>query len=255
MPIARAKHPPTDWAGFIFFLSMTLMNLAVGISVFRRTAAIAIFLIPTFLHDAIITVAFLLRKPLRQQIQGWKPRAAAYIATFLIPGFAFLTSHWGLPWMKPSAAPLFLAGVVMWIVGAYLVAWSLFHLRSAFSIVPQARTLITSGPYRLARHPVYTGYVLQYGGLTLAYLTPALWAVFLVWWAVLMLRISYEETVLSAAFPEYEAYKRRVGRFMPRILSRPEPEPQKPGDCAGAKGSAAGTSPTNLKFSMNLSGD
>jgi protein-S-isoprenylcysteine O-methyltransferase Ste14 len=219
----------SDWVGFAFFLCLTIANLAMGASLFRRTAAVAVFLVPTFLHDAIISGSFLLRKPLQRQAKGWIPRATAYSATFLFPAFAFVCSHWQHGWMKASAPSLYFAGVLLWIMGSYMVAWSLFRLRRAFSIVPQARTLISSGPYRLARHPVYAGYILQYGGLTLAYLTPALWAFFLVWWGVLMLRISYEESVLSATFAEYEAYKQRVGRFMPRLIPDAPPNVENAG--------------------------
>lgn len=255
MPSSQSKHHGSDWIGFIFFLTVTLMNLGIAVALFKRNLAIVVLFLPTFLHDALITVAFLLRKPLRRQIDGWKPRAVAYVATFLIPGFAFVSSHWRPTWMRASAPPLFMAGVVVWIVGAYLAAWSLLYLRRSFSIVPQARALITSGPYRLARHPVYAGYVLQYGGVTLAYLTPALWAVFLMWWAVLMVRISYEESVLTAAFPDYHTYKCHVGRLMPRIFIRHQPDAQKTGATGAsatassrAKGTAAGPPSTTLNL-------
>jgi protein-S-isoprenylcysteine O-methyltransferase Ste14 len=255
MASARSKYSLSDLTGFVCFLGLTIFNLSMGASVFLRTPAVAIFLVPTFLHDFVITVAFLVRRPLRKQVEGWIPRIVAYAATFIIPGFAFIAGRWEHGWMKASPQSLYLAGVLLWIIGAYTAGWSLFRLRRSFSIVPQARALVISGPYRFARHPVYTGYVLQYGGLTLAYLTPALWAVFLVWWGILMLRISYEETVLSAAFPEYEAYKRRVGRFMPRILNRFGPQAEKTDSDSKAKGAAAKTSPSNLNLLTNLSGD
>jgi protein-S-isoprenylcysteine O-methyltransferase Ste14 len=207
----------SDWAGFAFFAGWTVINFILAAGVFRRTPAVAILLVPTFVHDAVIALAFLFRKPLRKQAEGWAPRAAAYGATLLVPVFCFVAGRWFPAWMAPSSPSLFTAGIAFWLVGAYLGVWSVIRLRQAFSIVPQARTLVTTGPYRLARHPVYASYLLQYAGVVLSHLTPALVLVYVAWLGVVTVRMSYEESVLSAVFPEYEDYQRRVGRFMPRL--------------------------------------
>lgn len=217
----HAGHGRSDWAGFVCFSLWTGINAALAIGLFRRAPAVAVFLIPTFAHEALIAIAFLLRKPMIQQAEGLTPRLASYGATFIMPVFCFISSRWQLGWMKSSASPLFVVGVLMWIVGSYLGLFSLFRLRASFSIVPQARALVTSGPYRVARHPIYASYLLQYGGVTLAYLALPTFITFLVWLAVMMARVSYEESVLTRAFPEYEDYRRHVGMFAPRLSWRP----------------------------------
>jgi protein-S-isoprenylcysteine O-methyltransferase Ste14 len=211
-----AKDRRSDWTGFACFSLWTLINAALAVGVLRRAPVVAVFLVPTFTHEALIAVSFLVRKPLLNQVKGWMPQAAAYGATFLVPAFCFACSQWHPGWMKPSSPPLFVAGITLWIVGAYLGIWSLFRLRAAFSIVPQARTLVTGGPYRVARHPVYASYLLQYGGVALSHLTAASLVVFFAWFGAAMARICYEETVLAAAFPAYEDYRQQVGRFTPR---------------------------------------
>lgn len=215
-----AKDRRCNWIGFTCFSLWTLINAALVIGVFRRTPAVALFLVPTFTHEALIAVSFLVRKPLLRQAEGWVPQAAAYGATFLIPAFCFACSRWWPAWMKPSFPPVFIAGIIFWTAGAYLGLWSLFRLRPAFSIAPQARTLVTGGPYRLARHPVYASYLLQYGGVVLSHLTPVSLVAFLLWLGVVIARISYEERVLAAAFPAYVDYRQRVGRFAPRLARR-----------------------------------
>jgi len=207
------------------FFIWTLVNAATAIGVFRRNPAVAFFLLPTFAHEAVVAVCFLLRKPLLRRAEGWVPRVFAYVATLITPVFYLACGHWFPRWIRSSSLPLLGLGMTLWVVGAYLGIWCVLHLRSAFSIEPQARTLVTNGPYRLARHPVYASYLLQYAGVMLAHLTPATVTVFFVWLAVVTARISYEESVLTAAFPQYAEYRRRVGRFGPRRTRKVLPEP------------------------------
>lgn len=210
----------SDWAGCALFAGWTAVNIILAAGVLRRAPAVALFLVPTFIHDILIAVAFLTRAPLRKQAEGWLPSASAYGATLLMPVFCFVCSRWQPEWMNGAFPSLFVPGVVLWMMGACLGVWSVFYLRKSFSIVPQARTLVTAGPYRLARHPVYACYLLQYAGFVIAHLTPALSAAFVTWLGVVMLRISYEESVLSSAFLEYAEYRQRVGRFMPRFTAQ-----------------------------------
>jgi protein-S-isoprenylcysteine O-methyltransferase Ste14 len=216
-PTRQNQQRYSNWAGFSFFLCWTGLNVALAAGVFRRTPVVAVLLVPTFAHELITAVAFLLRRPLLRQAQGWTPKASAYLASFLMPAFSFVAGHWQPEWMTISPPPLFMAGLALWVLGAYFGLWSLFCLRKAFSIVPQARTLVTGGPYRLARHPVYAGYLLQYAGVLLSHLTGPCVAVFLAWCLAVMVRIRYEEAVLETAFPQYAVYRRRVGVFMPHF--------------------------------------
>ena len=236
--VPRPGDRKTDWVGFTWFSGWTLINAVLGIGVFRRAPVVALFLAPTFAHEALIAVAFLIRRPLVRQSEGWAPRAIAYTATFLIPAFCFFSSLWQPGWMKPSHSLPFMAGVVLWNVGTYLGLWSLVRLRRSFSIVPQARALVTGGPYRIVRHPIYTSYLLEYAGVALSHLNPATTAVFLAWLAAAIVRVSYEERTLVAAFPEYVDYKRRVGMFAPRMFRRPSSSAAAQADAANPRAKA-----------------
>ena len=98
---------------------------------------------------------------------------------------------------------------------AYSV-WGLAYLRRSFSIIPEARRLVTGGPYSLSRHPVYLGEILTAVGVNLA---TAGWpgALAVVYFIVCeLLRIRWEEGVLARAFPDdYPAYAKRVSRYFP----------------------------------------
>jgi protein-S-isoprenylcysteine O-methyltransferase Ste14 len=236
------RHPRSDWIGFLSFSTWTVVNAVLAVGVFRRNPAVGMFLLPTFAHEAVVAACFLVRKPLLRQAEGWLPRTSAYVATLITPAFYLACSRWAPDWIKSSSLPLVGVGMTLWVAGAYLGIWCVFRLRSAFSIEPQARTLVTSGPYRLARHPVYASYLLQYGGIALSHLTPAAVAVFFLWLAVVSLRITYEESTLTAAFPQYAEYRSRVGRFAPRFTRRAgthPPQPSGPRAEASRAGSAA----------------
>src|SRR5450756_1276384 len=98
---------------------------------------------------------------------------------------------------------------------AYSV-WGLAYLRRSFSIVPEARRLVTGGPYSLSRHPVYLGEIITAIGVNLA---TAGWpsALAVLYFVICeLLRMRWEEGVLARAFPDdYPAYSRRVDRYLP----------------------------------------
>jgi protein-S-isoprenylcysteine O-methyltransferase Ste14 len=118
-----------------------------------------------------------------------------------------------------------LAGAALLIGGTMWTAYAVWHLRFAFSIEPAARRLITSGPYRVARHPIYTGYVAQYGGMLLTFPTVPFALALLAWALMVADRMRLEESVLSKAFPEYADYRQRVGALF-TLPSRRTPRPE-----------------------------
>ena len=80
--------------------------------------------------------------------------------------------------------------------------------------MPEARSLVTTGPYALSRHPLYLAETIAMLGVVLpladARLLLVLPFVFGQW-----LRVGWEEGVLAAEFPEYAAYASRVPRYFP----------------------------------------
>ena len=65
--------------------------------------------------------------------------------------------------------------------------------------------LVESGPYRVVRHPIYSGGILSLVGLSLA-LSPAALALTGVLALVWALKAQVEESFLCTAIPEYAAY-------------------------------------------------
>ncbi|HSP10679.1 MAG TPA: isoprenylcysteine carboxylmethyltransferase family protein [Candidatus Dormibacteraeota bacterium] len=114
---------------------------------------------------------------------------------------------------------LVLVGDILATAGLAYSVWGLAYLRRSFSIIPEARRLVTGGPYSLSRHPVYLGEIATAIGVNLATAgwLSALAVVYFVGCEVLRMR--WEERVLERAFPDdYPGYLRRVPRYFPHPL-------------------------------------
>jgi protein-S-isoprenylcysteine O-methyltransferase Ste14 len=78
----------------------------------------------------------------------------------------------------------------------------------------QDQRLVTSGVYRLARHPLYASLIWMFYGASIVY---ASWAGFLanslIFLPFMTYRARQEEDLLAREFPDYDEYRRRVGMF------------------------------------------
>jgi len=121
----------------------------------------------------------------------------------------------------PHEAPLAAGLAVMW-AGLALRAWSIHHLRGFFRavvVIQPDHRLVTTGPYRVLRHPSYTGaLVAALGfGVALGHWTSLLVLV-LGWTAGIAYRIRVEEAALSDALgADYDAYRARTRRLIPLL--------------------------------------
>jgi protein-S-isoprenylcysteine O-methyltransferase Ste14 len=204
----------SDLAGCAFYIALT-------VDILVHAPQIGILLLPSVLHELMAATSFLVRRPLVRRSKGWKPRMAAYLGTFLVICFTRFSGAFHPDWIAHTNNLLLNAsGFVIWLLGTLFGVYSLWYFRHAFSIVPQARVLVTSGPFRIARHPIYLSYVLQLLGVWLTRPTPVFAVVLLLWFALMLLRMRYEEALLSEVFPEYEAYRLRVRALYPRFARK-----------------------------------
>jgi len=202
-----AHHHWSAWVGFAFYV-------VFASTIVLRSPKVGILFLPTFLYELMIAVTFLTRQPVRQKLGGWRARLAAYSGTFLLPVFVAVAGHWRPGWLRLSSAPpLHVMGVVLWVFGTAFAFVTLYYMRYSFSLMPQARQLVTNGPFRVARHPIYASYLLQYVGIWLTHPTAPLALAVLLWFGIALVRVHYEEQVLAAAFLEYSEYRQVVGGF------------------------------------------
>jgi protein-S-isoprenylcysteine O-methyltransferase Ste14 len=202
----------SDLIGFVFFAALAVWTVV-------QVPTLSVWLLPTFAHELFSAVAFMIRDRARATAPSLTARITAYGGTLVIVAFVHISRLWKPEWLaRTTSAEAATAGTILWLVGSVVVVFSIWWLRHAFSIEPEARRMITSGPYRFARHPIYSGYALQYIGLSMNYPTAALAVVMVAWVCFTLARIRFEERVLSQAFPEYTNYRRAVGALGPRLL-------------------------------------
>jgi protein-S-isoprenylcysteine O-methyltransferase Ste14 len=98
------------------------------------------------------------------------------------------------------------ANILYSIPGLLLAVWSLIVLGFSFSIAPEDRGVIKSGPYHFVRHPMYLGEILSLIGLCMTAKSIWNWLVLLMFMRLLLVRISAEEHVITG----YVHYKDSV---------------------------------------------
>ena len=91
-------------------------------------------------------------------------------------------------------------------------------LGRCFGLLPASRGLVTTGPYRVVRHPIYLGYLVGHVGFLLANASWRNFAVLAVLYAAQVIRIMREELVLGTS-QGYRAYCDRVRwRLLPGLF-------------------------------------
>jgi protein-S-isoprenylcysteine O-methyltransferase Ste14 len=88
-------------------------------------------------------------------------------------------------------------GLVLVTLAAFLSIASLLSLGKRFGVFPALRGLMTRGPYRLVRHPMYLAYIIADIGYNLQEWNFGTALLVLAGWASLLYRIHAEERVLS----------------------------------------------------------
>ena len=157
----------------------------------------------------LLTGSYLRKPPALAERRDWRALLATLVAIDAL----------GLSARQPVTQPEVLGlAAGLSLAGTLLAAWSAVTLGRSFSLLPQARTLVTGGPYRFVRHPMYLGGLL----ITLAEVwlrfSPLVVALNAVFVAAQLVRLGYEEQVLESTFPEYATYRRRTSALIPGVV-------------------------------------
>jgi protein-S-isoprenylcysteine O-methyltransferase Ste14 len=137
----------------------------------------------------------------------------------------FVKPEW-VEWARlPFSEPVRLIGLALGYASVVFVWWTELALGKNFNTTLHIRaghTLVTNGPYRLIRHPMYTGLFLFTVGILLSSANglvglPGLLSLIL----IIVNRIEREEATMIGLFAdEYRAYMKRTGRFLPPLARK-----------------------------------
>jgi protein-S-isoprenylcysteine O-methyltransferase Ste14 len=199
----------------LVFLAMLYLNVGGISAMLRAEPRPAFWLLDivgqalTILFVGLVVFLTVTRMPPRSIAHGLAPRIAAILGTFALLALGFLSEG-----DVPLAARL--AATALILIGTIGSIYCITVLGRSFSIVASARKLVTEGPYRYVRHPLYLAEGITTIGIIIMHWSIGAVAIGAVQFALQFWRMSFEEQVLREAFPEYEDYARRVGMIWPR---------------------------------------
>lgn len=202
-----AAFPVACWFGLVAFASLREVALATDLATapIERAVQFANGVFALILIGLFITRPAPIARP-----PGWQGIVAGVIGGLAPMTIIFL----------PRAAVGH--GVTLASNGVILAAtlaslWTVLWLGRSFSILPQARKLVTGGPYRFVRHPLYLAEFVALFGLAWQFALP--WSL-LLWCAAAAAqfpRMHFEERILTETFPDYGPYAARTARLLPGV--------------------------------------
>jgi protein-S-isoprenylcysteine O-methyltransferase Ste14 len=145
---------------------------------------------------------------------------AHYVAYFFFVPYVVIATRPGPKIDVPE--PLGWLGLALVVLGVAVSLWAIATLGRHYDLeleIHRDHELVRNGPYRLVRHPLYTGLGLHFAGACLATGNLLLIAgTLLVTYPALYLRAKTEERLLRERFgPAYDEYARKVGMLVPLL--------------------------------------
>jgi protein-S-isoprenylcysteine O-methyltransferase Ste14 len=149
------------------------------------------------------------------------------MTAFFIAYYVVLRLGWTQLALDSAAvrAAAIAVGLALVVLGTAFNLWGRTHLKAAWANqirIYDGHELITTGPFRIVRHPLYASLIWIFIGGSLIYLNPlALALALLVFVPMMYVRAKKEDALLEEAFGEqYSRYRLKTGLFLPRLRSR-----------------------------------
>jgi protein-S-isoprenylcysteine O-methyltransferase Ste14 len=210
LPEGAEKLQPADIADIgarvVVIALFTLLAIRIG-SDFLVTGRLTGLLL--LASETLVVVLTVLRRSTRIVDRTYHAR--------LITGISLLGPFLVRP---ASVAPLSPEALTVGLsaVGLLIVIGGKVSLGRSFGLMPANRGIVSSGLYRLVRHPIYMGYLITHVGFLLANPTPWNIGILLTADVVLMWRAVCEERTLSQD-PAYREYQNAVRwRVLPGVF-------------------------------------
>jgi protein-S-isoprenylcysteine O-methyltransferase Ste14 len=137
------------------------------------------------------------------------PRLVALLAVGAPPIFMALER-------APTSVAFNAISVVLGITANVMSVVTVSFLGRSLSVMPEARTLVKTGPYGVVRHPLYLWELLGVAAIVLQYRSLPALALFFFIITAQIARAYWEEAVLARAFPKFATYRQHTPFLIPR---------------------------------------
>jgi len=183
--------------------------------------------------DTLVFFSFVVRVKAKERPKGFSENVVPLITVFVpmigftlliipqvrqfVPGYSETTLN-----LMREISPIFpfymnIAGLLAGVIGTAFSIWALSYLRRSFGLRAAVRELVTTGPYRWARHPLYAGEIVHILGIAILSGKPAGLYLFVVAVTLQVVRAKIEERKFLSTVPEYRSYRDATGFLWPRL--------------------------------------
>src|SRR5258705_3062671 len=210
--VTLSKNRPYEWMmqllGSIWFVLLALcVAIRIGSFTDPWPSLLSSFCLAIFYM--LLAVLIMTRSPAKAHADGLLPKIAAFVGSYMPWTITFFG--------KTDQALPNLLSIACVLIGMIMMLVTIRHLGRVFGLVPQARSVVKTGPYRWVKHPLYLSEEIVILGVVLQYLTPVTVLVLIVHIGIQVCRILYEEDLLRRNFPEYSSYEASRWRVMPYV--------------------------------------
>jgi len=115
---------------------------------------------------------------------------------------------------SPVVVAVQVAALALLVWARFTFGWRSYHATAG----PTAGGLVTSGPYRFIRHPIYTAFCAFILAGALAHLSASAAALAILFVLAALVRMLAEERLLVLRYPEYAEYAARTRRIVPFLF-------------------------------------
>jgi protein-S-isoprenylcysteine O-methyltransferase Ste14 len=152
--------------------------------------------------------------------RNWKSFGVRLLAIIIL-SVLWNLSLFGLEYLMMFSLPVQVAGLLFAFVGIVFAIWARVHIGKNWGM-PMAQKeipeLVTSGPYAIVRHPIYTGVLLaMLGSVLVAGMSWFIPLVFFLFYFIYSAR--HEERTMLKQFPEeYRHYMKKTKMLIPFLF-------------------------------------
>ncbi len=168
-----------------------------------------------------VVFAFRVKRTKERRWRNPVPVFAIAVVIVLVVRSESPGSHWHRTLWTPNSA-LSVVATSLVVLGGLFAIWARLTIGRNWSgnvTLKEGHELVVTGPYRLVRHPIYTGLITMGVGTALEYAELVGFLVLALGIVVFAMRIPAEERLMTETFPDqYPEYRRRVKAVIPFVL-------------------------------------